>query len=393
MIDRRHRILSNYIFRSLILLVVVPGCQQISAAQGLFNASSIFIDGADVFVAGDVTNEGTLSNNGTIAFSGDWKSRGPYSGTGVLKATGSKSQRISHFNQDVHTLIVQGWGTKYIRGEMNITNELHLIEGIVEVSSGDELRLAGAAVIFGGSSDSYVDGPLTQEGTGYKFFPLGKNGTYAPIEYLDVRGEGSEYSVAFFDHAPGVQVEDAIVRKGLCWMRTDRRGNFGGSAVSVDYGQVFSEGPEKMIMLTGTGWDDPFLIISDVHQSPETNKLSTTIDIHAPIIMLGEISTLWNGSDFYFPNALSPNAVNVENRKAKIFGERLSADNFHFTVFNRWGAVVYETSSLDSMKDNGWDGISQGGEQLLAGAYPYKLTGLDKFGKKFEKKGIITIVY
>ena len=390
--DRRHIIFYDYVLRILILLVLVPGCQRISA-QGLYNASSIFIEGADVFVAGEVDNEGTLSNDGTIGFTGDWKCRGRYSGEGVLEPTGDRPQRISHFNHDLYALTVQGSGTKYIRGKINITHELHLIEGIVEVSSGDELSLAGGAVIYGGSPDSYIDGPLTQEGAGYKFFPLGKNGTYAPIEYLGVKGEVSEYSVEFFDHAPVVSVDDAIVRKGLYWMRKDRRGTFGGSAVSVDYGQTFSEGPEKLVMLTGTGWEDPFITISDVQQSSETNKISTTIDIHAPIIMLGEVSSLWSGSDFYFANALSPNAVNLENRKAKIFGERLSADNFHLTVFNRWGAVVYETSSLESMKDNGWDGVSQGGEQLLAGAYPYKLSGFDRFGKKFERKGVITIMY
>ncbi len=391
--NRRHTISDNHCFRYLIVMGSLFGYQQISAAQGLYNASSIFINDVDVFVDGDITNDGVLLNNGSIAFTLDWQSKGPYSGDGFLEATGNGPQKIAHYDQDVYGLVVKGWGAKSIRGGINITKEFHLMEGIVEVSAGEGLNLREGAVIFGGSTQSYVDGALAVEGNGYKFFPVGKNGAYAPIEFLDVKGEPAKFSVEVFDNAPVISVENVIVRRGFYWQRKDLLGSFGGSAIGIDYDPAFFRDPEKMLVLAGTDWKDPFSIIADVQQSSETSKLITTTQVTTPILLLAEISDTWTEADFYFPTAMSPNAINSENRNVKIFGERLSEMNFHLTVFNRWGAVVYETKSLQNMTNNGWDGRSLNGDKLVAGAYPYKLTGLDKTGRRFEKKGVITIMY
>jgi hypothetical protein len=109
--------------------------------------------------------------------------------------------------------------------------------------------------------------------------------------------------------------------------------------------------------------------------------------------MLGEVSERWTESDFYLSTALSPNALNYDNRKVRIFGDRLVGENFRLQVFDRSGAAVYETTSLINMENNGWDGRALNGRELVAGTYPYKLTALDKTGRRFEKKGVITIIY
>ena len=101
----------------------------------------------------------------------------------------------------------------------------------------------------------------------------------------------------------------------------------------------------------------------------------------------------WCEADFYLSTALSPNAVQAGNRTVKIFGERLSEDEFRFAVFDRWGTIVYQSTSLESMATNGWDGRSITGAALVSGTYPYRLTAVDKSGKRFEKKGVITIIY
>ena len=360
--------------------------------QGLYNQSALFIRG-NVHVDGDLINSGKLDNEGHISITRDWESSGQYNGVGVVTVSGNNPQRIEHYNQGIHTLTIDGGGTKYIKGIVNITTLLNLNHGIVQVSAADQLKLAKDLTITGGSANSYVDGALLVEGTGYKFFPVGKNGTYAPIEFLDATGKELVYSMEVFENAPAISIDNVIVRDGVYWHRKDIAGQFNGSPVAIDFDPTYFRSSDKIVMVTGSDWEEPFLALTDVLKSSETDKISTQTIITTPIIMLGEISERWAEADFYFSTALSPNATRADNRKVKVFGDRLLSDQFHFQVFNRWGDMVYESYSLEDMVTNGWDGRAISGDELVGGAYPYRLTAVDKTGKQFEKKGFITILY
>jgi hypothetical protein len=361
--------------------------------QGLYNEADLHVDGASIYVDGEINNTGNLTNEGLVSFTGDWESAGKYSGNGELEIRGNISQKILHRGQDVHTVRIDGWGPKYVKGRLNITQALHLKQGIVHVSQEDAFRLEAGVVITGGHESSFVDGAITVAGTGYKFFPLGKNGTYAPIEFLNVKGQTAEYAVEVFEDAPAVAVENVIVRRALYWQRRDLYGDFGGSAVAIGFNASNYADPKNIMLLSGTDWDEPFIAVSDIEHSVETHKISTTRDIFASLILVGEISEKWNEADFYFSTALSPNAAHAENRTVRIFGERLSEDNFHFQVFDRWGKLVYESVSRKAMGTNGWDGRAMNGRELAGGTYPYRLSGVDKMGAKLEKKGVITIIH
>ena len=364
-----------------------------SSSQGLYNESNMYIDDVSVFVDGEVRNDGKFQNEGTVSFTGDWESSGNYNGQGVLEANGNGSQRISHYGQAVGTLVIEGWGQKYIKGDLTVTDDLNLKHGVVEVSAEDGLILELNTVVHGGSPDAYVDGPLTATGNGYKFFPLGKNGTYAPIEFLDVKGQGARYSVEAFEDAPIASLENVVVRPAVYWLRQDKQGTFESSPVAIDYNRDFFENPANIILVSGTQWDKPFATITDIQLSEETDKISTLVPVSAPIILLGELSEKWTEADFYLSTALSPHAYHAENQNVKVFGERLSSDLFRFDVFNRWGDLIFETTSLEEMSTNGWDGRTLNGVALMSGTYPYRLTGIDKMGNKFEKKGVITIIH
>lgn len=382
-------------FRSACLLAVGGFLVVTSGAscQGLYNESAIFIDGVSVYVGGEIDNAGTLENGGILSFTGDWESKGRYTGQGLLEISGNTSQKVSHYGQDVQSVLIDGWGPKYIRGTINISGSLHLKQGIVHIAPGDEFHLKENAVVSGGHDASFVDGAITATGTGYKFFPVGKNGTYAPIEFLKVKGDLATYSVEAFEDAPAVSVENVIVRRALYWHRRDVVGDFGGSAVAIGFDPSAYEDPKNIMLVNGTDWDEPFMAVTDIQHSTETHKISTTREIVAPLLLLGEISETWNESDFYFSTALSPHAAHAENRAVRIFGDRMSEENFHFQVFNRWGELVYESISREAMATNGWDGRTHNGTELRSGTYPYRLSGVDKMGTKLEKKGVITIIH
>ncbi len=362
-------------------------------AQGFYNASTVHINGADIHVSGEVTNTGAIHNDGVISFTGDWNNTGQYNGGGTVKAEGTAPQKIAHNNQSIFRLSIYGWGTKYIKGRLFISGELDLNKGIVAVSSADMLTLAHNAVAKGGSSESFVDGALATGGNGYKFFPVGKNGIYAPTEFTEVFGATGEYSVEVFENAPAVAIDDVIVRNALYWQRKDINGEFGSSTVVLDYEPSHFSNPEAVVFVSGSSWDERFTAIRHVSRSDEFNKVISRVQISDPIIMLGEIHERLAAADFYLSTALSPHAAQPENRRVMVFGDRLAGKSFHFQVFNRWGDLVYESNSLEEMKSNGWDGRSGQGRDLSTGTYPYRLTGLDNTGIPFERKGVITIVH
>jgi hypothetical protein len=367
----------------------IPGTN----AQGLYVDGAIFIDGVSIHVDGEVRNTGKIDNDGVFSLTGNWDSEGRYKGKGTVVLAGNSPQKIAHYGQTIRTLVADGWGTKYVKGHLYIAGGLVLNNGIVGVSPDAMLKLQEGATARGGSDESYVDGALTVEGTGYKYFPIGKNGTYAPMEFLDVQGMTAEYSVEAFENASAVSVDDIIVRNSLYWQRNDIAGTFGGSKVAIDYDTDYFRETEGIAMVAGTTWDEPFFALRDLDHSSETAKISTRTVLTAPIIMLGEVSRQWTDADFYLSTALSPHAEKTSNRSIKIFGQRLTGDQFRLQVFNRLGEQVYETSSLEEMATNGWDGRTSSGFELPSGVYPYRLTAVDKAGKAFDRKGVITIIH
>ena len=79
------------------------------------------------------------------------------------------------------------------------------------------------------------------------------------------------------------------------------------------------------------------------------------------VFVLGEsIPSDGMPGEFYLSTTLSPVASNPDNRYVKVFGNQLVDNDFQFRVFNRWGLMVYETSSLEGMLQVGWDGRHKG---------------------------------
>ena len=87
-------------------------------------------------------------------------------------------------------------------------------------------------------------------------------------------------------------------------------------------------------------------------------------------------------NEIFVPDAFSPNSDGIND---KVF-VRGSIKEFSFSVFNRWGEVVFRTQN----QSQGWDG-SYKGKELDTGVFVYYLTGTDAAGKSFNKKGNITL--
>ncbi len=88
-------------------------------------------------------------------------------------------------------------------------------------------------------------------------------------------------------------------------------------------------------------------------------------------------------NEIFVPDAFSPNN---DGNNDKLF-VRGSIKDFTFSVFNRWGEMVFKTQN----QTESWDGTYRG-KELDGGVFVYYLNGFDAAGNTINKKGNITLV-
>jgi len=84
------------------------------------------------------------------------------------------------------------------------------------------------------------------------------------------------------------------------------------------------------------------------------------------------------------PNAFTPNSGDVNS---KVFVKGYGISKLRFTIWNRWGQKVFETSDYRV----GWDGTFKGTLQPMD-AYAYTLEAEFFDGTRTTKKGDITLI-
>lgn len=75
---------------------------------------------------------------------------------------------------------------------------------------------------------------------------------------------------------------------------------------------------------------------------------------------------------YYVPNSFTPDGDNHNNTFQPVFTSGFDPFDFHLTIFNRWGEIIFE--SYDASK--GWNGY-YGGIRCQDGVYTWKI----EFGK------------
>ena len=89
--------------------------------------------------------------------------------------------------------------------------------------------------------------------------------------------------------------------------------------------------------------------------------------------------------DLFIPNAFTPNS-DGKNDILKPLPVGIKTFDY-FRIYNRWGQLLYSTTSLG----NGWDGTLQGKEQP-AGTYVFMAKATDFMGKVILKKGTLVLI-
>jgi gliding motility-associated-like protein len=102
------------------------------------------------------------------------------------------------------------------------------------------------------------------------------------------------------------------------------------------------------------------------------------------------VKLLCGKSQIYIPNAFTPNHDGL-NDVFRIRGQGVSRID-HFTIYDRWGELVFECSNLPiDDKNAAWDGFYKG-KPVPAGSYVY-IVQMSCSDQSFTRRGSVTVIY
>ena len=414
---------------ALLALAALAGAVAELPAQGLYNhGQTIHITaGTTVTVNGDVVNAGTLSNAGpadaapgnailnvagnfrnegfffnygTVALAGNWDNPSSYhEGNGTFVLNGTGTQRLRHNGQSFYNLVLDGGGEKQLADNATVTHLVRLQNGLLTPAAGSTLLLADGVVVEGGSAASYVNGRLFHEGSGYKFYPIGKNGTYAPITLEDILGAAPVTGFEVFTPNPHTAFEAAGLARlsgARYWQRTQLSGAITEARIGLGFDAADGlPAPDSAVVAEAKDAASPFRSLGGrlTSGTAAAGMVSSKDLITGNLFAVGIGRPALASGAFFIPNAFAPASPHDEEKVLKLYGSRFAEGGFLFAVYDRWGNVVFQTSSPARMTAAGWEGThGQTGLPLAGGVYTYLVRGNTTDGGSVRKAGTITLI-
>lgn len=365
--------------------------------------ATFFVDkSAVVQINGDAMNQGTFSGSGRINLTGNWENTKKFEHLGEFALIGT-NQEISQNDGVFAQLLVEGGGVKSFPTNAGIGKRLELTKGLITPAASAQIWLKDTAETSLGSSTSYVNGTLYREGVKSKYFPVGAGGLFAPVELQDIDASAPRLGVTLVNPNKSPMTYGKLVNKIMeerYWYLTIKSGTYKSCLVSLP---VFSEDASfyenrDLSVLQADAAGGSYLSlsgdatastrISDLHYGHITSRKRLTSQYFTLGLAIEFDSTL-----LYIPNALSKNAPSPEDQTVKVYGGVLKEESFHFMVFNQWGNMVFETSSLGEMEKKGWNGENTNtGHHETTGKYNFVIDALYLNGDIFHRAGTIFII-
>jgi len=380
--------MKGLVFIFLFSIISLVGFAQLSN-----NGATLFVqENAFVSSSMNINNAGQIFNRGSIYLSADWQNSNFYDTTGTLILNGQNTQTINHNNQKFNILIIDGPGEKQLNSNASILTELSLKSGLLTVLNDNILILGENAISSNSSPSSYVNGILYQTGTGYKFYPIGKDDIYSPVGLVNVEKNSTIGIGMYYPNLNTTADAGLTVSDSRYYQMSSIGTNLANSKISLAYDGKFSISDFNNLVIVQANGTEAFQSIGNdlagaLNLRGVTSNLPLTKEL-CTLAYLGKISLA-----LFIPSALSPSAPNLEDRVVKIYGDEFLEIDFLFMVFNKWGNMVFSSNSLEFMKNTGWDGTNQKtGKREQGGMYSYVVKARLLDESKTEKTGTIMII-
>lgn len=259
------------------------------------------------------------------------------------------------------------------------------VYGIPDVPkmTGDTICAGDEAVLMGEVSSNEVDLSWYADNVTDQRFTWG--GSYvtpnliAPVTYFvsAVSEQGCEservpVSVRVFPVMEGqLVISDTVLYMPDATAQLQVLGNFVGERYRWNFGDYNSS-------------EEP----APVHTFEEAGRQLVTVEITSDAgceLILEQMVTVYQLAYLQIPSAFSPNGDGV-NDIFYLDGHNMVG--LEFTVFNRWGQIVYQTDDLGFQ----WRGETVQGGEVGSGTYAYRLRAYDAHGNTHDKAGTITVL-
>ncbi len=99
---------------------------------------------------------------------------------------------------------------------------------------------------------------------------------------------------------------------------------------------------------------------------------------------ISNIAEAYQDPRLYIPNAFNPNGINKIFKPVGVF---VNIQNYDFTIYDRWGQLIFETTD----DTQGWDGTFHG-RKVEEGVYIYRITYLSSKGEYLNQKGWVMML-
>ena len=91
--------------------------------------------------------------------------------------------------------------------------------------------------------------------------------------------------------------------------------------------------------------------------------------------------------NLYIPNSFTPFSIDDNlNEIFRAYG--IGIKTFKMEIYNRWGQRMFFSDSIE----DGWDGISEDGDQVPVGIYFYRIESENIYGEIFKYQGQINLL-
>ena len=394
--------LKKLLISNILGFLVFVGLIGPAKAQTLYNLGGdnieIFVSNGEVLtITGDVDNSGEIINAGSIFMAGNWINNGSYSSIqGSFTLSGASEQRINHSGQDFFNLIINGVGDKLLDSDAYVSNQITFENGLVAPGDGNRLFIRENAIVQGGSDASHVNGMLVVEGIGDLFFPIGKNGNYKPVNLYNLQGTSPVLAFEVFEPNTGPQVprELQLISEARYWQKTQLDGSTSGGRINLSTGE--DDGITGLFLAVVTESDQPGGVFQNLGRSETTGEvINGSVTSEASIGDGNKIYAIGQEIDLTgidcVPNAFSTLSPNNEEQVVKVYCSNISEENFSFRIYNKWGLIVYETTSLEEATQTGWNGINTStGNPEKNDVYRYILLGKFLNGNELNRAGTVT---
>jgi gliding motility-associated-like protein len=363
-------------------------------------------------VSGDLVNDGELfvyshyNNDGLVTFTTG-------NTTGITRMRGMFSYQNVSGNSPMEWNNVEFNNSKaqpafHLSNRLSIYGKANFYQGIV-----DDDAYGGLVVFENGSNhkntsnESFVDGQVRKNGNDAFVYPIGDKSKYrfsgisAPDKVVDAFS--GKY---FFESAnplyPLINKDKSIVViNDKEYWTLNKNAGVSGAMLTLSWDDLATT-PESIVMSPQTAihivrWDAAKSLWIDEGGVVDSDAKTVSTPVNVSGYSVFTTARVKDGlipNSYVIYNAISPDDDGV-NDYLRIDG--LTGTENSLEIYNRWGVLVYETSSYDT-KGNVFKGISDGrvtinrNEKLPVGTYFYVLKvkqGVD--GNAVKKTGYLYI--